>query len=362
MGLRFEGHVDVSPLEPVVPVFVEWVTILYAKHPTTTVSSYVGDLALVSERLLDALGRPRPPARPADSLVLPDMISRVPKAKLSEVTFFRAYDALEGLRLGDLHPRNLGLVFDGLGTLRNASGVRRAASAMSNFCDYLVRRDLLADNPMRSRYVSLPRVQQQVPYSLSMSDAGRLFSALALPASSYRTAWASRDVALLAVLLGTGVRLSEATSACVGDLVRGFAGPSLRVMGKGSKSRVVFLPDEAYALVRQYLDERTRQWGELEVGAPLFVRKDGSPFTPRSFQYMVENWFRRAGVHRPAGSSVHLMRHTFATMALDSGATIREVQECLGHVSLDTTKRYLSVTGEQVAAVAAGHPVREFLR
>jgi len=362
MGLRFESDVSVSPNEPVSPVFVEWVTILSSKHPPTTVKSYVGDAALVAECLLSSLGRPLPPRRPVEGLELPDLVSRSPREALSTVTFYRAFDAVSELCLGDLHPRNLGMVFDHLGSYRNAAGVRRAAAAMSNFCDYLVRRDLLADNPMRSRYVALPRSPQSVPYALSMEDTARLFDALSNPVASYRTAWASRDVALLAVLLGTGIRLSETTSACVGDLTRGSSGPTLRVRGKGSKTRVVFLPVEAYSLVRNYLDDRAAQWGPLEANDPLFVRRDGTMFTPRSFQYMVENWFRRAGVHRPSGASVHLLRHTFASMALDSGSSIREVQEVLGHTSLDTTKRYLAVTGEQIAAVAVGHPVRHFLR
>lgn len=361
MGLRFDTQLEVSPEEPLDGPFAEWVTVLFAGHPATTVRAYVGDIAGVCERLLQVLGRPVPRPRDGNFPPMPDLVSHATRSRLSPVTFFRAADAIAYLQLGDLHPRNLGMVFDTLGADRAAVGVRRAAAAMSNFCDYLVRRDLLAENPMRSRQVHLPTPGKSIPHALSLDEVQRLVDAVQNPPAQFRTAWPARDLAVLAVLVGTGVRLSEITSACVGDLTRTLTGPSLRVLGKGSKMRVVFLPDEAYSLTRAYLDERASRTGTPGPSDVLFVRVDGSAFTPRSFQYMVDRWFTRAGIHRPPGASVHLMRHTFASLALSSGSTIREVQECLGHVSLETTRRYLAVTGEQVASVAVAHPVRGLL-
>jgi site-specific recombinase XerD len=76
----------------------------------------------------------------------------------------------------------------------------------------------------------------------------------------------------------------------------------------------------------------------------------------------VESWYARAGVRRHPGASVHALRHTWATTALDSGASIIEVQELLGHASLETTKRYLAAVAGGLDGLAAGHPTRALLR
>lgn len=362
MGLQFDSFVDVSPSTPIDVPFDEWVSVLYAGHPLTTVRAYVGDVAVVAESILGVLGRVAPVRRAAHDLPeVPSVVVRGTRGRLSPVTFYRARDAVGALALGDLHPRNLGMVFDTMGADRSAPGVRRAAASMTSFCDYLVRRDLLADNPMRSRYIVLPRTPETLPYALSLEDAQRLFSAVAEPPRRFRAAWVPRDTALLAVFLGTGIRLSESINACVGDMMRTESGSSLRVLGKGSKTRLVFMPPEAYALTREYLRVRGELLGSPGASDPLFVRKDGTSFSARSMESLVDSWFRRAGVRRLPGASVHALRHSYSTWALQSGATIREVQECLGHASLDTTRRYLSVTGEQVAAVAMSHPVRRLL-
>lgn len=362
MGLQFDSFVDVSPDTPIAKPFDEWVSVLYAGHPITTVRAYVGDVAVVAESLLRVLGRAVPDSRTGPDLPeVPTSVVRGTRGQLSPVTFYRARDAIGHLVLGDLHPRNLGMVFDTMGADRSSSGVRRAGASMTSFCDYLVRRDLLADNPMRSRYISLPRAPQNLPYALTLEDAARLVATVAQPPPRFRAAWPARDLAVLSVFLGTGIRLSEGINACVGDIMRTASGPSLRVLGKGSKTRQVFMPPESYALTKEYLAERALRHKEPAAVDPLFVRNDGTAFSPRSMESLVDSWFRRAGVRRLAGASVHTLRHSYSTWALQSGATIREVQECLGHASLDTTRRYLSVTGEQVAAVALSHPVRSLL-
>ena len=92
------------------------------------------------------------------------------------------------------------------------------------------------------------------------------------------------------------------------------------------------------------------------------MRTDGRPFTRGTLDYLVSMWFRRAGVAPPPGSLAHALRHTYATLLVDNGASLPELQRLLGHRDLSTTQVYLAVTGSGLEQTAMANPARALLR
>ena len=114
---------------------------------------------------------------------------------------------------------------------------------------------------------------------------------------------------------------------------------------------------------RRLLASRLARLGSCKATDELFVRADGRPFTRATLDYLVSTWFRRAGVAPPPGSLGHALRHTYATLLVDNGTSLPELQRLLGHRDLSTTQVYLAVTGaglEQTAVLA--NPARQLLR
>ena len=114
--------------------------------------------------------------------------------------------------------------------------------------------------------------------------------------------------------------------------------------------------------MRAYLLDRAERFGRPRPDDPLLVRHDGTAFSPTAMDRLVERWYTRGGVRRHPGACVHALRHTFGTQALDSGASIVEVQRLMGHRSLETTKRYLDVVGGGLEHALASHASRQLLR
>ncbi len=163
--------------------------------------------------------------------------------------------------------------------------------------------------------------------------------------------------------MATGIRCEEAITAAVGDFFdEPAAGTRLRVWGKGGKPRTIPVHDEASLAVRAYLLERSERLGRPGPDDPLLVRHDGKAFSASAMYWLVERWYERAAVRRHPGACVHAQRNTFGTQALDSGASIVEVQRLMGHRSLETTKRYLDVVGGGLKDAIASHACRQLLR
>src|SRR4029453_9456283 len=160
---------------------------------------------------------------------------------------------------------------------------------------------------------------------------------------------AARDQAVLTLLYGCGLRISEALSlkrsdAPIGDL--------RRITGKGSKTRLVPVLPVVREAVDAYLAEVPFV---LDAAAPLFRAKRGGPLSPRHVQATVQNLRSRLGL--PASATPHALRHSFATHLLGAGADLRSIQELLGHASLSTTQRYTEVDAAALlSAYSAAHP------
>ena len=236
----------------------------------------------------------------------------------------------------------------------------RAWSAWNAFFRHLVADDVVEGNPMDG--VGKPRRPQAPVKVIRGPDVtGKLLAAVAVPDPGGRHPWCERDTALVATFAITGIRLGEALSLTIGSLDGPPGERRLSVVGKGDKARALPLYPALEAVLSAYLASRAIRFPGHDLArpaTPLFVHHRGSPLTPRQVQYLIERLYVRAGIRAqvPPGALVHALRHTFATTALEGGATVVEVQQLLGHSSLDTTKRYLEATANELRDAVRAHP------
>jgi integrase/recombinase XerC len=229
---------------------------------------------------------------------------------------------------------------EGLGS----KGVQRAIAAVRSFFRYLARENILENAAARS--VRTPRIQRGLPRPLSENDAARAIER----ASEHDVEWmAARDVALLTLLYGAGLRVSEALSLRRGDVP---VPASLTILGKGSKERVVPM----LAAVREAIDsyERILPFTGAK-GSPLFLSRRGKPMSPREAQLLMQKLRGALGLSDRA--TPHALRHSFATHLLSNGGDLRSVQELLGHASLSTTQTYTQIdTTKLMDVYEKAHP------
>ncbi len=257
---------------------------------------------------------------------------------LGAVTEAQVTDFLGALREGDdAHPP--------LAAISSA----RAVVAVRGFHRFLLREGMTAHDP--SRAVHPPTPSKRLPKAISVQDVAALLEA----AGADETPRALRDRALLELLYGSGARISEAVGLDVDEL--DLDAGSVRLLGKGSKERVVPLGSYARAAVDAYLvrGRPPLAAGARTVPAALFLNARGGRLSRQSAWTVLRAAAGRAGLAREI--SPHTLRHSFATHLLDGGADVRVVQELLGHASVTTTQVYTLVTVDRLREVYAGaHP------
>ncbi|HEX5263932.1 MAG TPA: tyrosine recombinase XerC [Phenylobacterium sp.] len=222
----------------------------------------------------------------------------------------------------------------------------QALSAIRTFHRFLDRR-LDAPNPAIA-LVRGPRVKPGAPRPVSEDQARGLIAEPGLDPD--REDWeAARDEAVLTLLYGCGLRISEALSLKRSDAP---LPDSLRILGKGSKTRIVPVLPAVREAVEVYLAQAPFVF---EPDDALFRAKRGGPLSPRHVQASVQNLRGRLGL--PASATPHALRHSFATHLLGAGADLRSIQELLGHASLSTTQRYTQVDAAALlSAYSKAHP------
>lgn len=224
----------------------------------------------------------------------------------------------------------------------------RALSSVRMFFRFLDREGL-GHNPAIGA-VRGPRLPRSVPKALAGRETEDLMSAAAQPARPDAPAWvAARDMAVLLLLYGCGLRISEALDLNRDDLPTDDA---LSVTGKGGKTRMVpLLP-----VVREALDDYiARCPHSIPAEGPLFVGIRGGRLNPRTVQKRMQEL--RAQLGLPDSATPHALRHSFATHLLASGGDLRAIQELLGHASLSTTQRYTDVDSARLIDVySRAHP------
>lgn len=251
------------------------------------------------------------------------------------------------LVVAELDAVGLRVAFARFSADRSPASVGRAWSVWRTFCEFLVAEGLLAGNPMSG--VARPRRPDRVPKPLQgASTPEELLRAVASGARRARDPWPQRDLAVLAVLLLTGLRSAELLALRVSS-VSGRAGERrLSVAGKGGRFRSVPVEEPLWVLVEGYLVSRRARFGagSTAPGAPLFVSTSGAGLTRGQLRYLVEQCYRHAGVadRVQRGALVHALRHTFATRLAEDGASITEIAGLLGHSSVVASQWYIEST------------------
>ena len=228
----------------------------------------------------------------------------------------------------------------------SARSVSQALSAIRSFYRWLDRR-LGVANP-KLALVRGPKLPSSAPRPVS-EDSARDLLADAADGADCEPWEAARDAAVLTLLYGCGLRISEALSLKRADAP---LAATIRITGKGSKTRLVpVLPAVAEAAAA-YVEALPFALGPQDA---LFRAKRGGPLSPRHVQATVQRLRGRLGL--PASATPHALRHSFATHLLGAGADLRSIQELLGHASLSTTQRYADVdAGRLLSAYRQAHP------
>jgi integrase/recombinase XerC len=216
--------------------------------------------------------------------------------------------------------------------------LRRKVAALRSFYRFLVRESVVPINT--ARLLGTPKVPQTVPRVMTAEQANNLLDSTA--ASQGRKQLA-RDVAILEMLYGCGLRVSELTGLNLDDI--DFAGRWLLVRGKGRKERQVPCPSQASAALERYLPERRPALQEKAV----FLNRRGARLTVRSVRNIVK--FYATLLAGDASIHPHSFRHAYATHLLSDGADLRSIQELLGHARLSTTQKYTKVSLSDLMAV-----------
>ncbi len=227
-----------------------------------------------------------------------------------------------------------------------ARSVARALSAVRSFHRFLVREGVTENDPTTG--VVRPKLPRGLPHPLGVEEVRRVLEA---PDAGSPTGM--RDRALLELLYGSGLRVSELTALDVDDV--DLEDGAVRVLGKGGKEREVPVGRYARDAVAAYLGRVRPGFVSAKSKGALFLNARGGRLTRQSCARLLAGHARRAGLERRV--SPHDLRHSFATHLLEGGADVRVVQELLGHASVATTQIYTLVTKEHLRAVYyTSHP------
>ncbi|MGY3078301.1 integrase/recombinase XerC [Bradyrhizobium sp. LM6.10] len=202
--------------------------------------------------------------------------------------------------------------------------------------------------------IRAPKVAKSLPKPLPMASAKRLADADERAGEDRETWILARDAAVMALLYGSGLRISEALGLTRREVPRPGEGDVLIVTGKGNKTRMVPVLQNVLALVQEYVAMCPYP---LPAEGPIFVGARGGPLSPRIIQLAMERL--RGALGLPDSATPHALRHSFATHLLSRGGDLRAIQELLGHASLSTTQIYTGIDSERLLEVyASAHPRR----
>lgn len=219
----------------------------------------------------------------------------------------------------------------------SAQSMRRGQSALRGLFKFARRHKLIETNTAAT--MDSPKRQLPLPRALNQDDINLL-----LNAPDRQTLLGLRDHALLEVLYGSGLRVSEAATLTIDNL--DLAAQQARVTGKGNKDRIVPMTPASCQAIQAYLQARNAQMPAQKQNLNLFLNKFGTPLSVRSIARMLDKYSRQLAMM--LNITPHQFRHSFATHLLNNGADIRAVQEMLGHESLATTQIYTRISKERL--------------
>lgn len=252
---------------------------------------------------------------------------------LSDITIFKEY--LDSLKINYLKV-DKDIIREYLKVLGNnnykSSSINRILSSLKNYYEYLEYKHLIEYNPLKD--LNRPKKEKRLPNFINNNDYEEI-----IKKSLERTDFIGRrNTLLLELLYSSGIRISEALNIKIKDINMG--DKSIRILGKGSKMRIVYFGEYAKEYLEEYLKVRNSS------SEYLFLNKNNTLLTRRGAEYIISNLVKTSLLKKKV--TPHTFRHSYATEMLNNGADIRSVQELLGHSSLSTTGIYTHVTNEVV--------------
>ena len=223
----------------------------------------------------------------------------------------------------------------------------RLLSSLKRFYRYFLRENRIQGDP--TLQVESPKLPRSLPKILTEEDVDAL-----LAAPNVETPLGLRDKSMLEALYASGLRVSELVTMQVAQLSQDMG--VVRVVGKGSKERLVPVGEEALMWIRQYLDNARPEILAGRQTNALFITARGASMTRQAFWHLIRRYASRAGIRK--GISPHTLRHAFATHLLNHGADLRVVQMLLGHADISTTQIYTHVARERLKQLHAKHHPR----
>ena len=235
----------------------------------------------------------------------------------------------------------------------HASARARKLSAIKAFYKYLTTATgQLEENPARD--IEGPKIKQALPKYLSLSESVQLLDTVRADTQSKTQL---RDYTMLTLFLHCGMRLSELVGISLQDIDPEIH--TLRVLGKGSKERLLYLNDTCRETLAQYLQYRKAQQAHTKDRRALFLSTRGQRISPKTVQWVVYKYLDASGLGNRR-LSVHKLRHTAATLLYQSGKVdVRVLKEILGHEQLNTTQIYTHVSDQQLAQAMQANPLAD---
>jgi len=229
------------------------------------------------------------------------------------------------------------------------SSITRKVAAIRSFFKYALKRGLIEQNP--AHLLIVPKKDQPLPKTISEADIDRL-----MELASGNSAESAQNRAILELFYGTGIRLGELVGLNVANVNLDLN--QIKVLGKGSKQRIVPMGKRAQEAIRHHFETRTMLYGSRTNGdakQAAFLAAHGQRIYPRAVQRMVKDYLLQ--VSEVTQKSPHVLRHSFATHLLDKGADIRVIKELLGHADLSATQVYTHTSVERLKNVyEQAHP------
>lgn len=225
------------------------------------------------------------------------------------------------------------------------ASLQRLLSTIRAFYRYLIREGLAGKNPAAD--VRGPKLRRPLPKTMDADEVGRLLDST----EGATDRWATRDQAIMELLYSSGLRLSELVGLNLDDI--DLESAEVRVLGKGSKTRVLPIGRKALTALQNWQKDRSAAARQGE--AAVFVGKNGQRINARTLQLRLRQWAIKRGIN--AALHPHMLRHSFASHMLESSGDLRAVQELLGHANISTTQIYTHLDFQHLAKVYdAAHP------
>ncbi len=250
----------------------------------------------------------------------------------------------------NIHTANEAEIIDYVSTLKklglNLSSIKRKLVSLRGFYTYLELEGYRDDDPVKN--IEIPKPKVSLPKALTSHEVGELIESI-----DTSDGFGARNLAIVEVLYGTGIRVAELIKLSLADITREGDIKILRVVGKGNKERIVPLGSFADSALMKWLVERPKLepkvWKSRDDSEAVFLNRFGSRISRVGVWEMLKKQALIAGISSEI--SPHVLRHSFATHLLDNGADIRSIQELLGHSSIKTTQIYTKVSIQHLRAV-----------